>query len=61
VYSRVHGGEWQGMEYFGTGDIPIPFLETILTLDQIYEDVPLPPLRVGEEADEDESEEGDDY
>jgi Uma2 family endonuclease len=52
VYSRVHGGEWQGMEYFGTGDISIPFLGTVLTLDQIYDDVPLPPLQVGEEAEE---------
>ena len=57
VYSRAHGGEWQGMEYVGSGDIPIPFLGTVLTLEQIYEDVPLPPMRVGEEAgelDEDE-------
>ena len=54
VYSRLHGGEWQGMEHVGSGDIPLAFLGTTLTLDQIYEDVPLPPMRVGEEADEDE-------
>ena len=54
VYSRVHGGEWQGMEHVGSGDIPLAFLGTTLTLDQIYEDVPLPPMRGGEEADEDE-------
>lgn len=52
VHWRVQGGEWQGLELAGDGDIPLPFLGTTLTLDQIYEDVPLPPLRVGEEADE---------
>ena len=54
VYWRVAGGEWQGLEHFGSGDIPLPFLGATLTLDQIYEDVPLPPLQVGEELDEEE-------
>jgi Uma2 family endonuclease len=52
VHWRVQGGEWQGLELVGDGDIPLPFLGTTLTLDQIYDDVPLPPLRVGEETDE---------
>ena len=52
VYSRGHGGEWRGIELLGTGEIPLPFLGTTLTLDEIYDDVPLPPLQVGEEMDE---------
>ena len=61
VYSRVHGSEWQGIEYVGSGDVTLPFLGTTLTLDEIYEDVPLPPRQVGEKADEYDDEEGDEY
>lgn len=60
VYSRARGGDWQGVEHVGSGDIPLEFLGTTLTLDEIYEDVPLPPLRVGE-TDELEDEASDDY
>ena len=61
VYSRGPGGDWQGVEYLGSGDIPLPFIGTTLTLDEIYEDVPLPPLQVGEETDELEDEESPEY
>ena len=52
VYSRVSAGDWQGLEHVGSGDIALPFLDVTLTLDQVYEDVPLPPLQVGEDGDE---------
>jgi hypothetical protein len=49
----VRGDEWERLELFGSGDVPIPFLEYTLTLGEIYEDVPVPPLRVRERDDED--------
>lgn len=52
LYSRVRGDEWERLELFGSGEVPIPFLEYMLTLDEIYEDVPTPPLSVGERDDE---------
>jgi Uma2 family endonuclease len=39
---------WKSEELAGTGSIPIPCLDTTLTLDQIYEDVEMPPLGVAE-------------
>lgn len=47
VYRR-EGGDWLREEVAGDGGIPIPGLDTELTLDDIYDDVPLPPLAVGE-------------
>lgn len=47
VYRR-DAGEWLREEIAGDGVIPIPMLETELSLDDIYDDVPLPPLAVGE-------------
>ena len=47
VYRR-HKVDWLREEVAGDGAIPIPMLETELTLDHIYDDVPLPPLAVGE-------------
>jgi Uma2 family endonuclease len=54
AYTRDAAGEWVRDEVEGDGEVAIPFLELRLTTAQIYEDVPLPPLRVregdGEEA-----------
>lgn len=57
AYTREANGEWLRDE-FEEGDVAIPFLETRLTIDEIYEDVTLPPLGVkeGEEWDVDEEE-----
>lgn len=52
VYTRGAGGEWSRDELAGTGDVSIPSLDARFTLDEIYDDVPLPPLAVGEEEDE---------
>ena len=48
VYRRNVVGEWLRDEMHGEGEIPIPTLETELKMDHIYDDVPLPPLAVGE-------------
>ena len=56
-YGRHEDGEWLRDEIEGDGDIAIPFLETRVTMAELYEDVTLPPLAVkegeGEEWDED--------
>ena len=52
VYTRGDGGDWSRDELTGAGDVAIPCLEARFTLDEIYDDVPLPPLAVGEEEDE---------
>lgn len=56
AYVRGADGEWLREEIQGEGAIPLPVLGARLTMDQIYEDVELPPLGVGEE----EEWEGDD-
>ncbi|MGH7638591.1 MAG: Uma2 family endonuclease [Gemmatimonadaceae bacterium] len=48
VYTRTRGA-WRRDEVAGAGDAAIPALGLTLTLDDIYDDVPLPPLTVGEE------------
>jgi len=58
VYTRGDGGDWLRDEITGAEDVLMPCLDARLTLDEIYDDVPLPPLAVGEEADEEEVEEG---
>lgn len=52
LYTRGLDSEWRREELLGSGDVVIPALDVTLTLDEIYEDVPLPPLTVGEEDDE---------
>ena len=61
VYSRDAGGEWLRDEMDDEGTVEIPFLQTSLTLTEIYDDVTLPPLRVpeGEEWDANEWVEAD--
>lgn len=57
-YWRDGNNEWRSEEYTGSGSVPLPCREIDLSLDQIYEDIELPPLQVGErELDE----EGDEY
>lgn len=48
VYARGSNGEWSREEIVGAGEIVIASLGARITLDEIYEDVPLPPLTVGE-------------
>ncbi|HTR77129.1 MAG TPA: Uma2 family endonuclease [Gemmatimonadaceae bacterium] len=56
VYARDETGAWLRDEFQGAGDIPIPQFETIVTLDEIYDDVALPALSVdeGEEWEDDD-------
>lgn len=49
VYTRESSGAWSRLEVHGDGEIPIPILETTLRTADVYDDVPLPPLAVGEE------------
>ena len=49
VYARGDDGEWVRDEHAGEGTIVIPVVGVSLSLDEIYDDVPLPPMRVGEE------------
>ncbi len=45
---RDAAGRWQSTDLSGSGVISLPCPETELTLDQIYEDVEMPPLGVAE-------------
>jgi Uma2 family endonuclease len=56
VYNRAASGEFSREEINGAGEVVIPALGTTFTLDEIYDDVPLPPLRVGEREEWDEDE-----
>lgn len=49
VYSRDAEGEWVREEFAGEGDVRLSALDLTLTLDDIYDDVPLPPMSVGED------------
>ena len=51
VYARDATGQWVRDEVTGETDVPIPPLDTRLTLDEIYEGIQLPPLAVGEGED----------
>ena len=57
AYTRDDAGEWQREEYVGVGEIPIPFLSLRLAVEEIYDDVPLPPLSVKEGEEEWDAEE----
>ena len=52
AYSRDEAGEWIREEIAGAGDIRVSALDLTLTLDDIYDDVPLPPMTVGEEEEQ---------
>lgn len=49
LYTRNAGGSWERMEVSDAGQLEIPNPRCVLTLDEIYDDVPLPPLGVREE------------
>lgn len=51
----ANASEWDRIEVATTGHVPIPCLESKISLDEIYEDVELPPLRVSEEPDEEDT------
>ena len=48
VYARDANGEWVRDEVIGENDIPVPPLDTRITLEEIYEGIELPPLAVRE-------------
>jgi Uma2 family endonuclease len=52
LFSREGVDEWQRLELVDSGDVALPFLDCVLTLDEIYDDIELPPMRVGEETDD---------
>jgi Uma2 family endonuclease len=52
VYTRVGREEWERVDLFGTESVAISFLDHALGLGDIYEDVSLPPMQIGEELDE---------
>ena len=58
VYTRRADGDWDRVQALDSGDVAIPSLDMTLTLDDIYDDVPLPPLTVGEDDEMDEDDEG---
>jgi Uma2 family endonuclease len=54
---RDAAGEWRTEEFTDAGTIPVPCPQIELTLDQIYEKVEMPPLRIGEPEVEPEADE----
>lgn len=56
-WSRDDAGDWTAIDLFEAGSMTIPCPAVQLTLDQIYEDVEMPPLGVAEpEVDEETGE-----
>jgi Uma2 family endonuclease len=49
VHLRQPSGEWIREVLDGDGEIALPVLDTALSLDDVYDDVPLPPVGVREE------------
>lgn len=58
LYARMTNGEWSREEILGSGEVAIAALGLRLTLDEIYDDVPLPPLGVAEDEDWEEWDQG---
>jgi Uma2 family endonuclease len=54
LYSREPGGDWGREEVVTSGRLSLPCPATTLSLDDVYEGVEMPPLRVREDADEDD-------
>jgi Uma2 family endonuclease len=50
VYTRNSGADWTREEVSGNGEVSLAFLDTKVPLDEIYEDISLPPLGVREKA-----------
>jgi len=49
AYARDASGEWLRDEIHGPGEILLPVLDTLLTMEEIYQGIDLPPMAVGEE------------
>ena len=54
LYSRDADSAWVREGFQGTDDIPVRPLDTVLTLDTIYDEVPLPPLTIREDPNEED-------
>jgi len=52
AYVRDAHGEWLKHEFDGEGEIALACLDARIAMDQIYEGIDLPPLKVGEEEDD---------
>lgn len=48
LHFRTGDGTWDRLEFLDTGRLDLSALGTSMTLDEIYEDVPMPALHVGE-------------
>lgn len=55
LHSREATGEWNRHELDSVGRFDIPCPQATLSLDEIYEGVEMPPLRVSEEPDEEDA------
>jgi Uma2 family endonuclease len=53
AYSRDADGSWVREELNGSGTVALRALELVMTVDEIYDDVPTPPLAVGEDENDD--------
>jgi len=58
AYSRDNDGSWVREELTGSGTVALHVLDIDITLDEIYDDIPMPPLAVGENDEDDETDEG---
>jgi Uma2 family endonuclease len=54
AYSRDADSAWVREEFEGADAVPVRPLDTVLSLDTVYDEVPLPPLTVREDPDEEE-------
>jgi Uma2 family endonuclease len=54
MYVRGPDEAWLREEFVGDGTVELRVLDATIALDEIYDDVPMPPLSVGEGEDEEE-------
>jgi Uma2 family endonuclease len=55
LHARAAGGDWQRTELLASGRFELPCPSSSLSLDEIYEGVEMPPLRVSEEPDDEDT------
>ena len=60
LYSRSSGGSWDREEVVTSGRLTIPCPATPLSLDDVYEAVEFPPLRIREDGEDDDFDEDGD-
>lgn len=60
LYTREPAAEWTRQEVVTSGDLVLPCPAMTLSLDEVYEGVELPPLRVREDDDDGHSNDDDD-